>query len=226
MVSDRILIVAAHPDDEILGCGGTMARLSSQGAEIYTLILGEGKTSRGELHADFNKEKDNLKNEARRANAAVGIHNVFFKVFPDNRFDSVELIEIVKAIESLKQELKPNIVFTHYGNDLNIDHKVTYQAVLTATRPMPDECVKTIYAFEVLSSTEWNYPITFSPNTFFNVTDTFDHKLHAMKAYSSELREYPHSRSLEALEQNGKTWAFKCGIDGYVEPFLMVRSIK
>lgn len=228
MKNDRILIVAAHPDDEILGCGGTMARLSDDGAETYALILGEGKTSReaSSLNDKMNNEKAELKREAQKANSIVGCKHVIFKDFPDNRFDSIDLIDIVKSIETLKREIKPNMIFTHYYNDLNIDHKITYNAVLTATRPMEEESVKSIYAFEILSSTEWNYPITFSPNIFFDISNNFNKKLEAMEAYASELREYPHSRSLRALSENAKTWAFKCGINGYVEPFLLIREIK
>lgn len=227
MKTNKILIIAAHPDDEVLGCGGTIARLSNEGAEIYTLILGEGKTSRGTSHLnkEFDREKIELKQDAIKANSIIGCNNVFFKDFPDNRFDSVDLIDIVKSIDSIKNEIKPNTILTHYANDLNIDHKITYNAVLTATRPMEDESVKSIYSFEVLSSTEWNYPIMYSPNVFSDITNTWDLKLKAMEAYSSELREYPHSRSLKAIEENAKTWAFKSGINGYVEAFYMVRKM-
>ena len=171
-MSKRILIVAAHPDDEVLGCFGTVARLIKEGYEAYTLILGEGKTSR-----EANNSKDELEvlnEESQKANAVIGIKKVYTCDFADNRFDSVDLLDIVKAVIKVKDEVQPEIIFTHYKNDLNIDHRITYNAVITATRPMEAECVKEIYSFEVLSSTEWNYPLCFSPNTFFDISETLD----------------------------------------------------
>lgn len=215
----KILIIAAHPDDEVLGCFGTVSRLIKEGYEAYTLILGEGKTSRGES----NLEK--LKQEAVKANEHIGIKQIFFKDFPDNKFDSVPLLEIVKSIEEIKNKLKPNIVFTHFKNDLNIDHQITYKAVITATRPMENESVKEIYSFEILSSTEWNYPLSFTPDVFFDISNTLEEKIKAMSFYESELREYPHPRSLKAIEMNAKNWGYKVGKIA-VETFECIRIIK
>jgi len=160
-MSKKILIIAAHPDDEVLGCFGTVTRLIKDGYEAYTLILGEGKTSRDEQRVVENKknEIEILNREIQKANDTIGIKKVFVESFPDNRFDSVDLLDIIKVISKVKEEVKPDIIFTHYEHDLNIDHQITYKAVITATRPMEDECVKEIYSFEILSSTEWNYPL-------------------------------------------------------------------
>jgi LmbE family N-acetylglucosaminyl deacetylase len=198
-MSKKILIIASHPDDEVLGCFGTVARLIKEGYEAYTLILGEGKTSRDEQRVIENKKDEiaELNIEIQKANDIIGIKKVFIESFPDNRFDSVDLLDIVKIISKVKEEVQPDIIFTHFGNDLNIDHRITYQAVLTATRPMEDEYVKEIYSFEILSSTEWNYPLSFSPDTFFDISDTIDLKIKAMKEYTSELCKYPHPRSLK-----------------------------
>jgi len=215
----RLLIIAAHPDDEVLGCFGTVSKLIKKGYEAYTLILGEGKTSRGETNLN------ELKKEAIQANKYIGIKDIFFKDFPDNQFDSVPLLEIVKSIEEIKNKIKPNVIFTHFENDLNIDHQITYKAVITATRPMEKESVKEIYSFEVLSSTEWEYPLTFSPNTFFDISETLEDKIKAMSFYKSELREFPHPRSLEAIELNAKNWGYKVGKKA-VEAFKIVRIIK
>ena len=220
----KILVIAAHPDDEILGCGGTAAKLASEGKEIYTLILGEGKSSRGDVSPE---EFDVLKKEMESANKIVGVKKVFTANFPDNRFDSVDLLDIVKEIEKIKNLLKPDTVFTHHFGDLNIDHQLTYKAVLTATRPMADECVKKIYSFEVPSSTEWNSfsrETAFIPNVFVDISGTLETKVKAMSEYKSELRDYPHPRSLQFIRELAKYNGIKTGL-GYSENFCLVRSI-
>ncbi len=226
-MSKKILIVAAHPDDEVLGCFGTVARLIQEGYEVYTLILGEGKTSRDEERQVENKkdEIELLNDEIQNANNAIGIKKVFVESFPDNRFDSVDLLDIIKVVSKVKDEVKPDIIFTHYEHDLNIDHQITYKAVVTATRPMQDECVKEIYSFEILSSTEWNYPISFSPDTYYDISDTLDLKIKAMKEYTSELCEYPHPRSLEGIDLNAKYQGMRVGKKA-VEAFKTIRNIK
>ncbi|KLE01000.1 PIG-L family deacetylase [Aliarcobacter butzleri] len=226
-MSKKILIVVAHPDDEVLGCFGTVARLIKEGYEAYTLILGEGKTSRDEKRVVENKkdEIEILNSEIKRANDTIGIKKTFIYNFADNRFDSVDLLDIVKVISKVKEEIKPDIIFTHYENDLNIDHTITYKAVLTATRPMKNECVKEIYSFEILSSTEWNYPISFSPDVYFDIEDFIDIKLEAMKKYYSELCEYPHPRSLEGIKLNAQYNGMRVG-KKYVEAFKCIRIIK
>lgn len=223
----KVLIIAAHPDDEILGCGGTAARMASEGDEVFTVILGEGITSRDESRQREKRETEiaGLKTQILEANKIVGVKDVFTFDFPDNRFDSVPLLDIVKAVEKIKDKIKPDILFTHYENDLNIDHRVTYQAVLTATRPMAEETVKEIYSFEVLSSTEWNYPLSFSPNCFYNISETVQLKVDAMAKYKGESREFPHPRSSEGIMLNAKQWGMKTGVR-YAEAFKVVRLIK
>ncbi len=226
-MSKKILIVAAHPDDEVLGCFGTVSKLIKEGYEAYTLILGEGKTSRLDTRKiEENKEQlEILNDEIKKANDIIGIKKCFVYDFPDNRFDSVDLLDIIKVISKIKEEIKPDIIFTHYQNDLNIDHKITYQAVITATRPIENESVKEIYSFEILSSTEWQYPISFSPDVFFDIQDTIELKLNAMQCYKSELCLYPHPRSLEGIELNAKYNGMRVG-KNYVEAFKSVRVIK
>jgi len=225
-MNKKILIVAAHPDDEVLGCGGTVARLVKEGYEAYTLILGEGITSRDRSRNRKKRLQDikKLKDQIYKANKILGIKKVFTFDFPDNRFDSVDFLDIVKTIEEIKNELKPEIIFTHSKSDLNIDHRITYQAVITATRPMKNETVKSIYAFEILSSTEWNYPLSFSPNVYFNIEDTLDLKLQAMAEYKSELREYPHPRSLEGIKIKAKQRGMEVGFC-YAEAFELIRRV-
>lgn len=224
MSNKRILIVAAHPDDEVLGCFGTVAKLIQEGYEAYTLILSGGKTSRDNYSQS---ELDELKNETQKANLAIGIKKIFMTDFPDNAFDSVPLLSIVKKIEEVKNEISPEIIFTHHIGDMNVDHQITHKAVLTATRPMVDECVKTIYAMEIPSSTEWNsYALhsAFVPNVFFEIDKTIDLKIKAMSEYASELREYPHPRSLKHLKELAKVSGTKNGLN-YCENFILVRQI-
>jgi len=226
-MSKKILIVAAHPDDEVLGCFGTVARLIKEGYEAYTLILGEGKTSRDEQRVVEDRKEDIelLNSEILNANSTIGIKKIFIESFPDNRFDSIDLLDIIKVISKVKEEISPDIIFTHYENDLNIDHQITYKAVITATRPMESESVKEIYSFEILSSTEWNYPLSFVPDTFFDINDTIDLKLKAMSIYKSELCEYPHPRSLDGIELNAKYQGMRVGKRA-VEAFKSIRVIK
>ena len=226
-MSKKILIIAAHPDDEVLGCFGTVAKMVKEGDEAYTLILGEGKTSRDEQRSIENKkaELNILNQEIEKANSVINIKKTFIENFPDNRFDSVDLLDIVKAILKVKEEIKPDIIFTHYENDLNIDHRITYQAVVTATRPMENESVEEIYSFDVLSSTEWSYPLSFSPDLFFDISETIELKKEAMKQYDSELCQFPHPRSIEGIELNAKYHGMRVG-KAYVEAFKTVRVIK
>lgn len=223
----KILIVAAHPDDEVLGCFGTVARLIKEGCKAYTLILGEGKTSRNiKRNIDEHEEEFMLLHkEIDCANNVIGINKVFTCNFPDNRFDSVDLLDIVKEISNIKESIQPDIIFTHYEHDLNIDHQITYKAVITAARPMANESVKEIYSFEVLSSTEWNYPLSFSPDTFFDISSTIELKIEAMKHYASELREYPHPRSLQGIELFAQNRGMGVGVY-FAEAFKSIRVVK
>lgn len=226
-MNNKVLAVASHPDDEILGCGGTLAKLAKRGHEVFTLILGEGVASRYEKteKQKAKRQIEELKKQIYAANEIIGIKEVFTYDFPDNRFDIVPLLDLVKSIEKVKEKVKPHIVFTHYEKDLNIDHQLTYRAVITATRPSPNEVVKEIYSFEVLSSTEWNYPTTFSPDVFFDITETIDIKRRALKCYKSEMRDFPHPRSSEGIESNAKFWGIKVGVK-YAEAFKVVRILK
>jgi len=228
-VSKKILVVAAHPDDEILGCGGTMAVHSIKGDEVYVLILGEGITSR-DVKRDRkkrDKEIEELRRAIEAANKIVGTKRTFLYDFPDNRFDSVPLLDIIKVIEKVKNEVVPDIVYTHHHGDLNIDHRLTFQAVMTACRPLKGESVKEIYSFEVLSSTEWSPDNSkyFMPNYFVDIKNTLKRKIMAMKRYKSEIRDFPHPRSAKAMEILAHNRGINVGLE-YAEAFILIRKIK
>lgn len=228
-MSKKVLVIAAHPDDEVLGCGGTIAKHALQGDVVHCLILGEGVTSRYRRREEAKEEElKKLKLEAEQAASILGVKEVFFRDFPDNRFDTVPLLEIVKAIEAIKGEVKPDIIYTHHQGDLNIDHQITFKAVFTACRPTKDETVKEIYSFEVPSSTEWNAPDAetyFMPDVFVDIAQTFSKKLEALKAYKSESQEYPHPRSPKAVEIIARRWGVNVGIE-LAEAFRLVRWIR
>lgn len=225
---NKVLVIAAHPDDEILGVGATVTKHTQNGDECLALILGEGMTSRYTSRdlADSLKV-EGLHKDTFDAAKIIGYKNVYLENLPDNRFDSVDLLDIIKIIEKYIEEIKPDIIYTHHGGDLNIDHRKTYEAVLTATRPIDKKSVKRIYCFETVSSTEWNFEYlnTFKPNFFVDVTETLDMKLSAMECYKSELKSFPHPRSIENLKASAKKWGSVVG-RGYVEAFELVREIR
>lgn len=224
----KVLVIAAHPDDEILGVGATIANHVKNGDECCALILGEGMTSRYSKRelADGDKVQS-LHKDTFEASKIVGYKNVYMESFPDNRFDSIDLLDIIKVIESYTEKIKPDIIYTHHVGDLNIDHRITYEAVLTATRPIGDEYVKEIYSFETVSSTEWNfqYSSNFKANFFKDVTDTLNVKLEAIERYKTEMRDFPHPRSVENLEVTAKKWGSIIS-KKYAEAFEVVRIIK
>ena len=227
MIRNKILVVAAHPDDEVLGCGGTIARLSPDN-EIYTLILGEGITSRDISMSQKERELEKLKQDVKSANEILGVKKVFLENFQDNRFDSVNLLDIVKKIEGYILKIKPDIIYTHHHGDLNIDHRITFNAALTASRPIEDSAIKKIYSFEVLSSTEWNTQsasTVFVPNIYINISDTISKKIEAMEAYRGEIMGYPHPRSTEGIRILAQKRGLEVGLE-FAEAFCLIREVQ
>jgi LmbE family N-acetylglucosaminyl deacetylase len=221
------LVIVAHPDDEVLGCGGTIAKFS-QNSDTYTLILGEGITSRDILEEQKKEKVEQLRNDAERANEILGVKKVFFEIFPDNKFDTTSLLDIIKTIERYVQEIKPEVIYTHHRGDLNIDHRITFDAVLTACRPVGVNPVKKILSFEVPSSTEWNVQVastSFTPNVFENVSKTIGIKLEAMSAYKTEVRLPPHPRSIEKIKAIAEARGGAAGMD-YAEAFMLIRELR
>jgi len=225
----KVLVVAAHPDDEILGCGATAARLVAEGHEVHFAILGEGMTSRNTQRADADLgQLEDLRRYAHAAAAKVGVKSLGLHGLPDNRLDTVPLLDIVKIVEELVNRHSPAVIYTHHGGDLNVDHGVVHRAVLTATRPTAGCPVREIYAFEVPSSTEWAFQRiepAFRPNVFVDITRTLETKIAAMECYESETRKFPHPRSPEALRAAAMRWGSVAGCAA-AEAFELVRSVR
>lgn len=226
--SKKILVVAAHPDDEVLGCGGVIARYAASGAKIYCLILGEGAIARYSTRekADFEKPKI-LKKQAAEAGHILGMKKIFFSDFPDNSFDSVPILKIIKEIEKVKRAVRPDVIYTHHRGDLNVDHRVAYEAVLTASRPLKGETVREIYSFEVPSSTEWSGPgkdVAFMPDLYVDISATIKKKIKALRCYEKELRQYPHPRSIKGVELLAENRGLEAGLR-LAESFETIRHV-
>ena len=222
-MSKTILVIAAHSDDEAIGCSGTMAKHIASGDEVHVLFMTDGVGARNDGLAKSEKRK----NSALKAMKIFNVTSMQNLDFPDNRMDTVALLDVTQAIEKKINELQPYIIYTHHIGDLNIDHQITHKAVMTACRPQPDFCVKEIYSFEVLSSTEWQTPglSPFEPNVYVDITDFIETKKQVLMAYTDEMRLPPHSRSIEnALRLN----KYRGNVIGkqYAEAFVLTRSIK
>lgn len=220
----RVLTVAAHPDDETLGAGGTMARLAAQGHEVWVCILTDGVTARHQ-HVDLQQEC------ARRATDLLGVAQVVFCGLPDQRLDTLALLDVITPIEKCIAELQPQTVLTHFMEDANQDHRVAFRATVVATRPVEGSSVRRVLCFETSSSTEWAPPFpgtVFAPNVFVDITSTLDAKLDAMRAYegthSGEMRPFPHPRSYQALEATARRHGATSGLLA-AEPFMLVRQV-
>lgn len=222
-MSKIILVIAAHTDDEAMGCGGTIARHVAEGDQVHLLFMTDGVGSREALA----EEATERLSAAHQAASVLGVKSFTNLSFPDNRMDSLPLLDIVKEVEAKITDIQPEVIYTHHIGDLNIDHQVTHKAVMTACRPQPGFCVKVIYAFEVLSSTEWQTPdmMPFLPNVFVDITDYLAIKMQALEAYEEEMRKAPHSRSLQHLELLAKHRGYVVGVEA-AEAFMLVREIK
>ncbi len=220
---ETILVVAAHQDDEVLGCGGTIAKHADQGDDVYVLILADGVTSRGKGQKDVD-----LRNQVSADAAAIlGAHAPILLNLPDNRMDSLSLLEVVQLIEPFIEKINPDIIYTHHGYDLNIDHQITHRAVLTACRPSPSSKITAIFSFEVLSSTELSLSGqtgTFSPVHSVDITNTYHRKLEALHCYDSEMKAFPHSRSYKAIESQAILRGAHAGFS-VAEAFGVLRQV-
>jgi LmbE family N-acetylglucosaminyl deacetylase len=223
-MSKIILIVAAHTDDEALGCGGTIARHVAEGDIVYSVFVADGVSSRGH---EGKVDRSNRNIAAENARIILGIKENYYMDLPDNRLDSIPLLDIVRPLEEIIRKLQPQFIYTHHHGDLNIDHRITHQAVLTACRPLPGSRIQAIYSFEVMSSTEWATPTfeQFAPNHFVEITDFINTKIKSLKAYELEIREAPHSRSYNNLEYLARHRGHTVGLIA-AEAFFSIRTIR
>jgi len=219
----RVLTVAAHPDDETLGAGGTMAWHAARGDTVWACILTDGVTSR---HDQVDLQADC----ARRACAALGVERLVLVGLPDQRLDTLSLLDVITPIERCIAELEPDVVLTHFPGDVNEDHRLVARATIVATRPVPGSPVRKVCSFEIPSSTDWAPPIpgsVFTPNLYVDIDETLDTKLVAMKAYAdthvSEVRPFPHPRSIEALTAYARRHGAASGLLA-AEPFMVLRE--
>lgn len=223
------LVIAAHPDDEVLGCGATIARLTKEGWAVHVLIVAEGSTSRS-AERDISMHRGKLSDLAKcveAANSILGSTSIKLNSLPDNRMDGVELLDIVKLVEAEVERFKPCMVLTHHAGDVNVDHRVLHDAVIAACRPQPQHSVKNLLFFEIPSSTEWRPAASgmyFAPNYFYDVTDYMVKKMDALRAYASEMRSFPHSRSIEAVEHLARWRGATVGCSA-AEAFVLGRAI-
>lgn len=224
---NSILIIAAHPDDEVLGCGGSIAKLSDKGAHVNVAFLADGVLSR-KNNLDTSKDSIKIRREAaKKACEILGVKSVFFGEFPDNSMDTVPLLDIVCLVEELIKKYQPDTIFTHHSGDLNIDHRLTHAAVITACRPLPKHPVKTLLSFEVPSSTEWQLSASaaiFVPNWFIDISDTLDRKIAALDLYANELRDSPHPRSKQGVEYLARWRGASAGMNA-AEAFMVGRVL-
>ena len=216
---NNVLIVVAHPDDEVLGCGATIAKHTRAGDKVKIIFLADGFSSRSDGITRCGASKC--------ASEILECETPIFFDYPDNQLDSVPLLKIVQDLEGIFYDFKPNIVYTHHFGDLNVDHQVTHRAVMTVCRPQPGFYVKEIYSFEILSSTHWQSAgmrNTFIPNYFIDVDKFLDEKIRALQCYGKELRRYPHARSYESVKNLAKVRGSIIGVE-YAEAFMVERVI-
>lgn len=221
-----VLCVAAHPDDEVLGVGGTLARHAAAGDDVHVCILSDGVTSRYDAEDAATAEIEQRRERAERACDLLGA-TVNFYGFPDNSFDTAPLLDIVQTVETEIETHDPEVVYTHHYGDLNIDHELACRATVTATRPLPGSGVKRVLAFETLSATEWSVPEptnAFQPTTFVDVSDHLETKILALEEYEDELREPPHPRTVKTVRKNADVWGAKSGVSA-AEPFELLREV-
>lgn len=220
----KVLVIAAHPDDEVLGCGATIARHARQGDEVSITIMGTGALSREDSCAE---DVSALGEQAQKAGKVLGAKSVRVLDLPDNRFDSLDRLAVIRKIEDELRRETPDVIYTHHAGDLNVDHRRTFEAVVTACRPQGKGKVSRVLSFEVPSSTEWQAPtghVPFVPNVFVDVTETLQVKAEALKIYPEEMRSFPHPRSIDAVRALA-SWRGAMAGFGAAESFVLVREL-
>ena len=234
----KVLIIVAHPDDEVLGMGGTILKHTKNGDDVTIVYMSTGITSRRSSNynnsssytlsttekSKIKKQILDLQNEAKTSAKILGVKKTMFFDYPDNELDTVPLLKIIKDIEQLISKEKPDRIYTSHYKDLNVDHRKIFEATLTACRPFSFN-VKEIICFEIFSSTEWSFSYDYKPNYFVNIEKELPKKIQAMKVYKNEIRKFPHPRSLENLKISAQRWGTVCGFK-YAESFEIIRKFE
>ena len=223
----NILVIVAHPDDEVLGMGGTIAKLAKEGCEVNVLIVTDGSSSKYRDSIDLLRIIEDKKKETWACAQKLGVKNVYYGELPDMKLDSIPHININKVIENLIDRLEPDAVFTHFWGDVNMDHQNVYKSTLVAVRPVIGQVVKELYCYRVPSSTEWTpckAETMFMPNVFVDISDVAEQKYAAFAEYSTELREYPHPRSVQHLMELDIARGLEVG-QGPTETFVLLRKL-
>ena len=226
MANANVAVIVAHPDDEVLAFGGTMYRHADDGDTVSTLILATGLASRNDTDAIDDSALAELREDAAKANRLLGVSDLQFGDFPDNRMDTVPLLDVVKRVQAFIQQKQPQVVYSHHDGDLNIDHGVVARAVLTACRPVPGSAVRYLFSGEILSSTEYGFPETrFAPNCYVGIEDQLSRKCEAMNLYGGEVREWPHPRSADAIKHQARLRGSECGYEA-AEGMSLIRAVQ
>ncbi len=219
----NILVIVAHPDDEVIGCGGALTKHYQNGDDITIVYMTDGVSARGKCAKEAAERKVMAEKVAIKLNATQHYCN-----FPDNQMDSIPLLDVVQSIELITKKMTIDIIYTHHIGDLNIDHRIVHQAVMTAFRPVPGKSIPSIYNFEVNSSTEWNTPNSsqcFIVNYYVDISHQITEKMALLACYQTEMSTYPHSRSIEAIEALAKVRGSSVGIS-FAEAFMLVRQLQ
>lgn len=213
-------MIAPHPDDEVLGCGGTIAIHSKKGDDVYLCIVTKAYTP--EWSKEFIKKR---KREVANANKILRIKKTHFLDFPTVKLDTIPQKELNDSIFKVVDKVKPEIVYMPHRGDLNKDHRLVFEAVLVAVRPVADHRVRKVLSYETLSETEWGLPLeTFTPNVYVDISNVIETKIKAMKAYKSEIKPYPSPRSFETIEILAKKRGTEAGVK-FAEAFVLIREV-
>ena len=223
----KILVIAAHPDDEVYGMGGTIARLSSEGNEVHVLIVTDGCTAQYVGRPDLPEIVAQKHEESFRANEFLGVKKVHFGTFPDMKLDTVPHVELNRLIEDTVNAVQPEAVYTHFYGDVKLEHQMVYRSTLVAVRPVPGQCVKELYCYQTPSSTEWSPQLAhtaFLPNVMVDITGFEEAKAQALLAYQTEIRAYPHPRSPQYVRETDRARGLQWGL-GPSENFMLLRKL-
>lgn len=221
----KVLVIAPHPDDEVLGCGGTIRKYSDKGSEVFLCIVTKPYTP--DWSEEYIKEKQK---EIESSNEILKIKKTFFLDFPTVKLNTIPQKELNDSISKIIEEVKPEVIFMPFFGDINKDHQLVSESSMVAARPKPDSQIKKVFLYEVLSETEWTKPAqkieeVFIPNSYEDISEFLEYKLKAMEFYKSELKEYPHPRSLEGIKILAQKRGMEVGLK-YAEAFMTLREIK